>query len=522
MGIPIRVPGALAEHPVRIPAETGLPPLLQRKLSIGAANDPLEVEADRAAERAVAGESVSGLDTGTPKLHRRPVGTPAPSEAPGVVEDVLRSPGSPLEPASRAAMESSFGQDFGHVQVHAGSKAAESARAVNARAYTVGRDIVFGAGEYDTRSRIGRGLLAHELAHVVQQGGGSGSAGTTLRRNPVPDPLEDVPPEEKYVSHPLDQKKPDAPPPDPGASREERRIAAFDTTPGGKRPWNLNQLTKDIVTALQADPRAYVRIFGAFPTAEGDDDPKQNAWERANLVRKALIQWIGPHRFAEDRFDVAFASGKIGDPQIQVDIAYKSQILSNPTTPIPAPHGSPTKLDPDAPAPTTQEGDDLQSALAGNWTWHLNRPGKAERSVVVQLTQGSGTVQRVYQFQVDVDTGDVQALVGVQLQKESKTISVLKDAMKVKASVFLDLLGGITTARGEASGSITFQVQAGAQVTATFGPVTVAFQAAPSVTFQANQPLSLDFNASPQIGQDSLPNRTLPPFLGIPLIVGTF
>jgi hypothetical protein len=141
----------------------------------------------------------------------------------------------------------------------------------------------------------------------------------------------------------------------------------------------------------------------------------------------------------------------------------------------------------------------------------------------VQLTRGSGAAQAVYQFGVNLDTGDIQALAGGQLQKESRTVEVLKSALKVKASVFVQLLGGVTRAKGDASGSITFQVQAGAQVTAIFGPVTVAIQAAPSITFQAGQPIALDFNLAPQGGQTTLPpSKALPPFIGIPIIVGTF
>jgi hypothetical protein len=70
-------------------------------------------------------------------------------------------------------MESRFGHDFGTVCVHTDAKAAASARAVNAIAYTVGRDIVFGAGQYAPESPTGRRLLAHELTHVVQQRGDS-------------------------------------------------------------------------------------------------------------------------------------------------------------------------------------------------------------------------------------------------------------------------------------------------------------------------------------------------------------
>jgi hypothetical protein len=69
-------------------------------------------------------------------------------------------------------MESRFGYDFSRVRVHADTRAAASARAVSARAYTVGRDVVFAAGQYAPQTGVGRRLLAHELAHVVQQSAG--------------------------------------------------------------------------------------------------------------------------------------------------------------------------------------------------------------------------------------------------------------------------------------------------------------------------------------------------------------
>jgi Domain of unknown function (DUF4157)/L,D-transpeptidase catalytic domain len=81
---------------------------------------------------------------------------------------VLRSPGRPLDASVRADLEPRFGADFGHVRIHTDAQAAASARAVNALAYTFGRDIVFGAGQHEPQSPRGRDLLAHELAHVTQ------------------------------------------------------------------------------------------------------------------------------------------------------------------------------------------------------------------------------------------------------------------------------------------------------------------------------------------------------------------
>jgi hypothetical protein len=81
----------------------------------------------------------------------------------------LRSSGQPLDASTRAFMESRFQHDFSTVRVHTDARAAESAQAVNALAYTVGQDVVFGAGQFAPATRTGQKLLAHELTHVVQQ-----------------------------------------------------------------------------------------------------------------------------------------------------------------------------------------------------------------------------------------------------------------------------------------------------------------------------------------------------------------
>ncbi len=108
-------------------------------------------------------------------LQRKSGQATAPSqasmEAPPIVHDVLRSPGQPLDAASRTFMEPRFGYDFSRVRVHADSRAAKSAEAVNAQAYTVGSNIVFGSNRGGVGNLPHQRLLAHELAHVVQQGG---------------------------------------------------------------------------------------------------------------------------------------------------------------------------------------------------------------------------------------------------------------------------------------------------------------------------------------------------------------
>jgi hypothetical protein len=90
-------------------------------------------------------------------------------EVPSIVHNVLHSLGQPLVPSTRQFMETGFGHDFSQVRIHTNQQAAVSARAVNARAYTVGHDIVFGPGQYMPNTQATWWLLAHELAHTIQQ-----------------------------------------------------------------------------------------------------------------------------------------------------------------------------------------------------------------------------------------------------------------------------------------------------------------------------------------------------------------
>jgi hypothetical protein len=102
-------------------------------------------------------------------LQRAAVRRTSDNSVPPVVREVLRSPGQALDPGTRAFMEPRFGYDFSRVRVHADARAAESARAVDALAYTVGPHVVFGRRQYAPQTGEGQRLLAHELAHVVQQ-----------------------------------------------------------------------------------------------------------------------------------------------------------------------------------------------------------------------------------------------------------------------------------------------------------------------------------------------------------------
>jgi hypothetical protein len=203
-------------------------------IPVGAPDDALEREADQAAERVLATPVRAGAEAPPP-----PAAGPLAAAAEGVqracarceedeeqpqqkvqASSAARAPGSslaarapgsvipggggaPLPAAERAFFEPRFGHDFSRVRVHTGPTAAASARSLGAAAYTLGDDVVFGAGQYAPANAAGRRLLAHELAHVVQQSGGAAAAGqpqlspaaAAIQRlcTPAPCPLISVP-----------------------------------------------------------------------------------------------------------------------------------------------------------------------------------------------------------------------------------------------------------------------------------------------------------------------------------------
>src|SRR5437868_10805411 len=174
---------------------------MQTKLEVGPVGDRFEQEADRTADSVMRmpnpGMSVAAAplqisrkcavcereekDERLQKKTDRPVETSL-GAAPASVHDALRSPGRPLDKASRAYFEPRFGQEFGDVRVHTGMAAARSAREVSAHAYTVGQNIVFAAGRFAPATQTGRRLIAHELTHVVQNF--PGSEASVIRRTP--------------------------------------------------------------------------------------------------------------------------------------------------------------------------------------------------------------------------------------------------------------------------------------------------------------------------------------------------
>jgi hypothetical protein len=175
-------------------------PTIQTKLTVNQPGDQYEQEADRVAEQVMrmpdpAVRQLTSASSGTgAKLQRKCAcggsGTDCPckdkqeegtlqrkaqnisavNEAPPIVHEVLRAPGRPMDAATMHLMERRLAYNFGGVRIHNDAQASESARAVQAFAYTVGNHVVFASGRYNLATRDGSHLLAHELAHVVQQG----------------------------------------------------------------------------------------------------------------------------------------------------------------------------------------------------------------------------------------------------------------------------------------------------------------------------------------------------------------
>lgn len=131
-------------------------PVIQRQLK---EDEKEEEETIQAKAQGPLGEATSGLSA---RIH------------------ALKGGGQALPEDVRSFFEPRFGHDFSQVQVHTDTRAAETASAVNARAYTLGRDMVFGRGQYAPETSAGRRLLAHELTHVVQQSQASPQATTEL------------------------------------------------------------------------------------------------------------------------------------------------------------------------------------------------------------------------------------------------------------------------------------------------------------------------------------------------------
>ena len=215
---------------------------IQARLTINTPGDKFEQEADRVADQVLA-YPLSHRASETPMQIQRYTRQPSGGigTAPDSVDRALAEPGRQLEPVLRQDMEQRFGYDFSKVRVHSGLSAEQSAQDVNAYAYTVGQDIVFGANRFVPGTSQGRRLIAHELVHVVQQ---TGSDGLRLHRSAQRPNIAPVA-SRQLQRAPIDSSDCGANLPDPGLSCEGTSRdgpGVVVETPGG---WELQNFDID-------------------------------------------------------------------------------------------------------------------------------------------------------------------------------------------------------------------------------------------------------------------------------------
>lgn len=298
-------------------------PEIQTKVPIGPRDDAFEREADATADRIMrmhapepprlaqapaqvkraGGEQEDELDPGL--VQRKPASMTAGHFAPPIVHDVLRSPGYPLDDATRAFFEPRFGHDLSKVRVHSGAAAEQSASDVNARAYTVGHNIVFGPGRFAPQTREGQRLLAHELAHVTQQRGldasinqdatSVGAQGDSVEHaadTAAAAPLQPgITPVHLAPAGPLGVlwRSPDPPPPAKAPTGPQTSAAPKNSADAEAKTLTFYPKDADL-------EKAFARFKG-IPEISAITDP---AKRRAFLARMSL--YLGPHPAAENHF----------------------------------------------------------------------------------------------------------------------------------------------------------------------------------------------------------------------------
>jgi hypothetical protein len=195
---------------------------------------------------------------------------------PAVIDDVLRSPGRPLDADTRRFMERRIGFDFGRVRLHTDARAAASARSLSAKAYTVGSDVVFAAGRYAPGTTEGRRLLAHELAHVVQQS-----------PEPVRRPLHASPPP-RQIQRDADEENADSGS-DSWFSNPIDKIKGFIRKIPGFRLFTVI-LGKDPLTEKPVEQTAGNLLGALFNLVPGGDDTFKRI-EESGALEKAY-KWV--------------------------------------------------------------------------------------------------------------------------------------------------------------------------------------------------------------------------------------
>ena len=379
--------------------------VIQTKLTVNQPGDRFEQEADRVAEQVM---RLPDPTVGTPpriqrmcseceeELHRKEASSAQPSPT-GI--QLPRGAGLPLPESVRSFFEPRYGQDFGHVRIHTGSHADESAQSLNALAYTAGSDIVFAKGHYSPDTAHGRKLLAHELTHVIQQG--NRRSGDTIQRackggvpstpGCVPDPSI-TPPSTRFLFNVnCDDFAPGLPP----ILSEEARMDAF---------------------ARAIPPTATVRIVGL---ASFDGPAELNERLSCSRAQRGLAVI---RRSAPAGVTISSVDATIGGPSTATDPNMRA-VGVNVSTPVP-PRPEPEPSRP-RPNPTVRvwvnsfipheviEGPPGSDCFAGDKRGFSNNPSASSRThQLIEVTPGTPhptvSVRRIgTTHEVDCDTGRV-------------------------------------------------------------------------------------------------------------------
>lgn len=312
--------------------------LASGRVRLSQPGDPEEREADRIAD------AVTSPPAPVPEEARADLPSlPAAPALSGV------GPGRPLDPAARAMLEPRFGRDLGAVRVHEGPEADEAAQAAQARAFTVGRDVVFSPGQYAPGTPDGRRLLAHELAHVVQQSA-PGSPPVAQRS-----PWDVNPP----------QPAAPAAAPEPAAGAQLPTIVEIGPTEviSSQDP-RLADFVKTVQGALSPASTVYVTGFWDANTATTEGGLQRgDAEQRAKLAKAALSALgIPAKNIVTGAMDRTLLSDPKGSPAGLVRIAFYPTGFQLPQiAPGPAPTVPPPRI-PLAPPPTSIPPPRLPSA----------------------------------------------------------------------------------------------------------------------------------------------------------------
>jgi hypothetical protein len=234
---------------------------------------------------------------------------PVRQDVPGSVRRILSDTGRALETPLRKEMEQRLGHDFGRVRVHTGPAAEQSAQDVAANAYTIGNDIVFARGRYDSRSAEGRGLLAHELTHVAQQ---SGSHVEPLWQHANPAPIQKQPAAPQAGAKAAKSNAPAA-----AAPAAERKPFRADDSPAAKAMEHDSELSPVRQELL--------KLFGDFEKQvvgdiKFDSIKAQEAWDKLKADEKT----------AQAQYDTDKA-----DYENKLASFKKGEIKKRPIPPIP-------------------------------------------------------------------------------------------------------------------------------------------------------------------------------------------